>query len=276
MDKNIIIKKTIVNTQEYDIQINGITLLSDEEYEAAKKHIKPIYLDWWLRTPGDYSDIYAKDVGWNNSISHTGAPVFNDEGVRPALKINLNDTNLKINDSFEFSDYTWTVISDNYALCDNTLCLMPFKHNAKESNENNYEESDVKEFIESWLANRVSVKASSNKIDTSTEIITEIITKQAVIDAIMSEPMNEPRYPAWWADKIKSLPPIESERSKGEWVYLRDDETRQPEEGLFAICECSNCGKRESFRINREIKRIFGNSYCRTCGADMKNDIIRR
>lgn len=251
MDKNITIKKTIVNTQEYDIQINGITLLSDEEYEAAKKHIKPIYLDWWLRTPGT-SDIYTKDVGWYTNISHTGAPVFNDEGVRPALKINLNDTNLKINDSFEFSDYTWTVISDNYALCDSTLCRMPFQHSVKESNENNYEESDVKEFIESWLANRVSVKASSNKIDTSTEII----TKQAAIDAIMSEPMNEPRYPAWWADKIKSLPPVESKRSTGEWIRATNPigET---------IVTCSECGK---------IRQQGYDNFCGACGADMRSE----
>lgn len=245
MDKNITIKKTIVNTQEYNIQINGITLLSDEEYEATKKHIKPIYLDWWLRTPST-SDIHAKYVGWNNGVSYAGAPVFNDEGVRPALKINLDNTNLKINDSFEFGEYKWTVISDNYALCDIPLCRMPFKHNATGSNENNYEESDVKEFIESWLANRISVKASNNKIDASTETI----TKQAVIDAIMSEPMNEPRYPAWWAEKIKSITPVELKRPMGEWI--------DKQEGTF----CSEC----------DYKSNEYHNFCPNCGAKMKEN----
>lgn len=59
------------------------------------------------------------------------------------------------------------------------------------------------------LSQETPTNSKTETVDTSTNTPTDLISRQAAIDVIMSEPMNEPRYPAWWADKIKSLPPLE-------------------------------------------------------------------
>lgn len=69
---------------------------------------------------------------------------------------------------------------------------------------------------------------------------------------------------------IESLPPVEPKRPRGEWIYLKEDETLQPEVGWYGICKCSNCGEQESFPIDNTTKEIYGDDYCRTCGADMR------
>ena len=59
---------------------------------------------WWLRSPGDDSD-YAAEVNYVGWVSRHGSYVDgNNDGVRPALHLNLSSSNLY--------SYAGTVCSD--------------------------------------------------------------------------------------------------------------------------------------------------------------------
>lgn len=72
--------------------------------------------------------------------------------VRPALKIsNLALSNLSIKDKFIFSGKTFTVISKDYALCDESIGNCPFRKDWGAKDANVYEASDVKKFVDEWF-----------------------------------------------------------------------------------------------------------------------------
>lgn len=144
------IEKLITTTQEQDLKITGITLLSIEEYEKYKENIcavKTWY--WWLRSPG-YDENYTAVVRGSGLVSHYGSSVDITYGVRPALIINLESSNLQISDKFKVKGYTWTVISDTLAICDEIIGEESFRDNLRAPDANDYEASDVKKYIEEW------------------------------------------------------------------------------------------------------------------------------
>ena len=74
---------------ECELKIDGITLLSIEEYEACREYIPPLNDLWWLRSPGCHQNVAAA-VGIGGLVQSFGFNVGSNEGaVRPAMKINL-------------------------------------------------------------------------------------------------------------------------------------------------------------------------------------------
>ena len=108
---------------------------------------------WWLRTPGKDTD-YISYVDYIGNIHRDGGYVFNLAHARPALIIDydkLNNFGIGIGDSFGFGDYTFTIISDKYALCDEAIKLIVFRKDYTAENANNYEYSDIKEYLDGWF-----------------------------------------------------------------------------------------------------------------------------
>ena len=144
--------------------IKGITLLSTDEAEnlLTKEQRKCTYNDeacwWWLRAPGD--DQYsAASVNGGGSVNCIGLYVNDDvDCVRPALILStLKSSKLKsieelgVGERFEFGGYTFTVISNKYALCDEAIAEMAFRKDWKAKDANVYEKSDVKKFLDNWF-----------------------------------------------------------------------------------------------------------------------------
>ncbi len=146
--------------------IKGITLLSAEEYEQFKNNISSHNHMWWLRSPGRslfHGDDRRAVIVQDNGIADTycGAPVnFGQVAVRPALIINPESSSLKIKDEFEFEKHKWTVISDTYAICNDTIGDHCFRADWEAEDANDYEKSDVKEFIEDWLESCINKEMS--------------------------------------------------------------------------------------------------------------------
>ena len=140
---------------ENDINIDGITLLSSEEYACFKKNIVDIGYRWWLRSPG-LKSIYAAFVYYDGSVNNYGDFVDLDTyAVRPALIINPTSSHLEIGSKIRVADYTWTVISDDYALCDEIIGQYCFRKDRRAKNANVYKASDIKKYIENWWAEQV-------------------------------------------------------------------------------------------------------------------------
>lgn len=139
-----------------EINIDGITLLSIEEYEACKQYIPLLSRWWWLRSPGSSSKS-ASGVNDHGRVYSDGYYVnSNIVVVRPALKIsNLEASNLQIGDKFRLFDYDWTVISEEYALCDGSIGNHCFRMDYTAEDAIVYEASDVKRFVEDWFSNQV-------------------------------------------------------------------------------------------------------------------------
>lgn len=141
--------------EEASLDIQGITLLSIEEYEAYRPYIGPAGYTWWLRSTGNYS-AYAACVGSRGYVDSYGQVVgYNDIAVRPALQItNLESANIKIGDKFCLFGYKWTVISKELALCDEVVGKHAFREDWQAEGTNDYEKSDVKRFLEEWFDER--------------------------------------------------------------------------------------------------------------------------
>lgn len=137
--------------KKVDIDIIDITLLSREEYDAAKSIIPLISNWWWLRTPylsAVANVCYVDDVGFVRV-----AYVDNILGARPALKIqNLKSSNLNIGAKFSFAGHEWTVISNELALCDDLIGYTSFRKDWRAEDVNDYERSDIRNRLKNWTS----------------------------------------------------------------------------------------------------------------------------
>ena len=148
-------RKRIVE-ETCDINIDGITLLSVEEYEACREYVPPFNGIWWLRSPGSSSE-YAEVVSRSGGVYSYGGSVSYDYAVRPALKlVGLKSANLQIGDNFRLFGHDWTVVSNTHALCNDSIGESPFREDYEAEDANNYETSDIKMFVEKWLARQLA------------------------------------------------------------------------------------------------------------------------
>ena len=156
------IAQKIVKTKEaIELEIEEITLLSAQEYETYKEQVKLVNDDWWLRSPG-FDVTHATFVNSDGCLySYGNGVVYVDNAVRPALKVNLGSSNLRIGDEIEWANHNWTVISDELALCDETIAKLPLRRNWRADDANEYEKSDLKKWLENWLAEQMEARAQN-------------------------------------------------------------------------------------------------------------------
>lgn len=141
------VKAKVLKPKEILLDIQGITLLSKEEYRAAKDIIPRINDGWWLRSPGNYSHS-AAFVHNDGFVGEYGRLVNHDGGaVRPALIVNQESANLCLNDKILLWGYTWTVIGNNLMLCDELI-----NHCRFDKKENRFEISEIRQYLEEWLS----------------------------------------------------------------------------------------------------------------------------
>lgn len=133
-----------ITTIEQDCYFSGLTLLSIEEYNENKDHIKPINNWWWLRSSYE-GDSIVSSVDYVGDISY-GTVYDSNCSVRPALI--LESANLHVGDRFKFYEHNWTVISERYALCDEEFCRMAFREYWGANNANIYDASDIKTYLD--------------------------------------------------------------------------------------------------------------------------------
>ena len=146
-----------ITTENIDLNIEEVTLLSEEEYVESKDNIPFWGERWWLRAPGNTQNnaVYVYTDG-----SLYGTYVNNQNVVvRPALIIsNLKYCHLSVGNQFKVANRTWTVISNTIALCDGSIGKQCFNLKIKEENSNNYETSDIKKYVDEWAAKESLIK----------------------------------------------------------------------------------------------------------------------
>lgn len=148
------VKAKVLKPKKILLDIQGITLLSKEEYRAAKDIIPRINDGWWLRSPGNYSH-GAAVVGIDGSVGEYGLSVKHESiAVRPALIVNQESANLCLNDKILLWGYTWTVVGNNLMLCDELISNHMF-----DEKENRFETSEIRRYLEEWLSKNMRSEA---------------------------------------------------------------------------------------------------------------------
>lgn len=147
-------------TQELDIQIDGVTLLSVDEYEAVKvsSGVNPLPEDWFLmphdkRLPlavGLFYDEYE-----NRPVRYVEYP-FERAEIRPVL-IFSGCPELKQGDRFVLFGKAWTVIFEGKALCQESIgsCFYRDMEDCEDGDPSRnyflYENSNIEAILEGWL-----------------------------------------------------------------------------------------------------------------------------
>ncbi len=135
----MIAKKKVIEKQEVDIQISMISVLSSREYRSMRKYTPKLELSWWLR-----DGVYADDTGYDYYTTYDFEKRL---GIRPVLTIkNSKKCDLHLGDEFEFVDQTWTMISDDMAICNNAIGLCPYS----KEDDTTYSDSILKKELKHW------------------------------------------------------------------------------------------------------------------------------
>ncbi len=137
---------------ETKMRIKSATLLSvDEAERLLSKQDREYHSWWWLRSPGFYQN-YAAFVNDVGSVYYYGTSVNIGDGcVRPALNIDLDSSDLKIGDVFDFGGKKFKIISSHLAFCLDDIGEACFRKDWRAVDAENYELSDIKRFIDSWF-----------------------------------------------------------------------------------------------------------------------------
>ena len=133
------IKRTIEQ-----VEITGITLLSIDEAEMLPTRLREYNGWWWLRSRGDHSTCAATVINDGSVIDYGGYIYCDGIAVRPALTV--KSSNLEIGDIICLGGKEWEVINDKYAFCTTNIGFHGF-----DGNSNDYDKSEIKQFVESWL-----------------------------------------------------------------------------------------------------------------------------
>lgn len=130
-----------------DLQVTGITLLSEEEYKQYRSVIPPVDFFWWLRSPGDghnfaacvYSvgSIYFRFVN-NSSLCVRPALACDPTGIAPGTKLMM-------------LGLPWTALNESLILCDESIGSTAFRADFGAQDADVYEVSDVKRYLYEWI-----------------------------------------------------------------------------------------------------------------------------
>lgn len=169
--------------QAKKIKVKSITLLSKEDVMdltektftgggPIPKNILELHdgsSEYWLSTAGTRNYNYVMTVTSDTGkIFVPGDFVDASCAIRPVLIVSNLMSRYSIGDTVEFgdSDLTYTVISKNKVLANFSLGQMPFRRAYAAGDANDYEKSDIKEWLEYWAKNeRLIVPESEQSLE---------------------------------------------------------------------------------------------------------------
>ena len=125
-----------------------VNLLSAEEYEKYKDKIPHINCWWWLRSPGLYSDITIGVSGGGSICDYGHGVSYSYGAVRPVLKMS-DGRKYKIGERVILYDFPWIIIDEGLAIAEVPIAFRRFDEKS-----NDYENSEIKKFLNNWLERR--------------------------------------------------------------------------------------------------------------------------
>lgn len=134
-------------TEEVNIGVEWVGILSIEEYERYKEYIPNAHYWWWLRSPGATSD-RAAYVAYDNELNAFGEMVDNRLlGIRPAIRI--SNFSLKPGGVVIIGGKKWTALSYNLLLANEIV--YPYSFNS-DVESNVYKGSELEREVKNYWA----------------------------------------------------------------------------------------------------------------------------
>lgn len=137
------------------MQIHEITLLTSDEYQSLRHLIPDIHKSWWLKdiSSNDCPNIVA---GINGDVFSWAFPGYK-RYVRPALRI--SGVQVRAGEKLTIFAYPWTVLEtiDNVTL---VLCDIPVTLRIYDKVYSKWENSELKNWLETWLDRRLKCKST--------------------------------------------------------------------------------------------------------------------
>lgn len=138
------------------VTVSEARLLTADEYEKYKEHIKPFYNDWWLQTPADDSKRASIAIN-DGSVDREGLNVDNlGVSVRPVLILDREDSidlnPVEPSQIVRIGETYWTAISGDMLLSERSIAEHPFNMDWRFGND--YKGSGVKLFVDNWAARK--------------------------------------------------------------------------------------------------------------------------
>lgn len=140
--------------------ITGISLLSSEEYAGCSELIPDMDGWWWLRDHNSKLTAFINIIDWNKPDAHGSAQTMGGGLVRPVLLTSPESDSLTCGERRKAFGYTWTVISDHMLLCDTEIDQRAYNDPENKKDVPEYETSDIKAFLDEWLAVRMESVAN--------------------------------------------------------------------------------------------------------------------
>lgn len=153
------------------MEIRGATLLSEKEAKTLLTEKERRYKGWWWLRSSDYGQPYAAVIYYDGSVILYSSYALDHTGcVRPALKVNIDNSDFKIRDTFVFGKKTFKIISNELAFCMEDIGMCHFREDWIDSDANDivsdatdYEKSDVKKFVDAWFAKAMRERKSQEQ-----------------------------------------------------------------------------------------------------------------
>jgi hypothetical protein len=134
------------------VQVSGVTLLSEKEYEQNRNLIPYIEKLWWLRSANLQLRCHADCVlsGGDTNVELVDKIL----GVRPALKCDLTTCGLTPGDKVVLNGQSYTALHGDYLLKDELIGWHFFhKGWCDPVSPNIFKSSDIKRYIDRWYEN---------------------------------------------------------------------------------------------------------------------------
>lgn len=169
------------------MQIKALELISESEWNTYKKidnvNVK-MYWWWWTRTKSSSNAYYVRRVGYDGFIDD-GSAYDDSVYVRPAARIKTA-ISLKIG-QIVYLKYKGTLVpfvcvkrnkENNYILFANSL----YDNHRFDSNSNEYETSEIREYVHSMIPNFSNQLYVLNEIE---DEVREKIEKEQTIEDLL-------------------------------------------------------------------------------------------
>lgn len=142
--------------KDVEINITGIRLISRKECEECRDFVpKTPGMTWWLSTTSFIHEFYCGFVQDDNPYYLSPSDY---RGVRPALIYEtISDKKLRKTEKINAADYSWTVIADGLALCDEFIGATYFRKDVTAEDYYRYDKSDVKKWLEKWFDKNIEL-----------------------------------------------------------------------------------------------------------------------
>ena len=141
--------------QNFGFEDDSMFLLSNEEYEQYKDQIPQINCWWWLRSPGDNSNLAASVYNDGYVYSYGNYVLSTCDAVRPALKLKSIDSRFynKTRDGrgIIYCGVTWECIDEEKEYY---IAEMPIAFRRFDNKSNDYVLSEIRKFLYNWEQTR--------------------------------------------------------------------------------------------------------------------------